>query len=107
MPRLASVAKGTRILEAVTGGKKRCDVTCGAPMQKVNRPAVAQPTGRACPAASGASQYLALGAPLVLTGGKNLRVPYKCPKPMPINGVEVAVNKPSMSSEIIEQLIQV
>ena len=43
----------------------------------------------------------------MLTGGKNLRVSYKRPKPVSVDGVKVAVYKPSVASEIVEQLVQV
>ena len=54
MARFASVAKGARILEVATSGEQRSDVAGGAPMKKVNRPAVTKPTGRTFPNARGA-----------------------------------------------------
>ena len=43
----------------------------------------------------------------MLTGGKNLRVSYKCPKPVFVDGVKVTVYKPSVATEIVKQLVQV
>ena len=60
MTRLASVAEGARVLEAAASSEQRRNVACGAPMQEVYRPAVAQPAGRTCPSALGAGQYFTL-----------------------------------------------
>ena len=52
--RLASVAKGARVLEVAASSEQRSNVAGGAPMKKVYRPAVTKPTGRIFPNAPGA-----------------------------------------------------